>query len=79
MSDECHACLKCVSVCPEKNTPYLSSLKQSDVIKPWIYVVTIISLFLGGSLLAGVTGYWQTGISNNVLKTQAITEPLCAP
>ena len=65
MSDECHACLKCVSVCPEKNTLYLSSLKKNGIMKPWIYVVTISLLFLGGSLLAGATGYWQTGISNN--------------
>ncbi|MBW1864521.1 MAG: 4Fe-4S binding protein [Deltaproteobacteria bacterium] len=65
MSDECHACLKCVSACPEKNTLYLSSLKKNGVMKPWIYVVTISLLFLGGSLLAGATGYWQTGISNN--------------
>ncbi len=65
MSDECHACLKCVSVCPEKNTLYLSSLKKNGVMKPWIYVVTISLLFSGGSLLAGATGYWQTGISNN--------------
>ena len=65
MSDECHACLKCVSVCPEKNTLYLSSFKQSGVMKPWIYAATISLLFLGGSLLAGATGYWQTGISNN--------------
>ena len=65
MSDECHACLKCVSVCPEKNTLYLSSLKQSGVMKPWIYAVTISLLFSGGSLLARATGYWQTGISNN--------------
>jgi len=65
MSDECHSCLKCVSVCPEKSTLYLSSLKQRGVMKPWIYVTTISSLFLGGSLLAGAAGCWQTGISNN--------------
>jgi len=65
LSDECHACLKCVSACPEKNTLYLSGFKQTGVLKPWIYAVTISSLFLGGSLLAGATGYWQTGISNN--------------
>ncbi len=63
-SDECHACLKCVNVCPEDNTLYLSSFKHRGVMKPWIYGVTICSLFLGGSMLAGVAGYWQTGISN---------------
>ena len=31
--------------------------------KPWIYAVTISLLFLGGSLLARATGYWQTAIS----------------
>ncbi len=65
ISDECHACFKCVSVCPENNTLYLSSHKRGGVMKPWIYVVAICSLFLGGSLLARATGYWYTGISNN--------------
>ena len=32
--------------------------------KPWIYAVCISLLFLGGSLLAGTTGHWQTAISN---------------
>ena len=65
ISDECHACLKCVSACPEKNTLYLSTLKQSGVMKPWIYAVTISLLFLGGSLLASVSGHWQNAISTH--------------
>ena len=64
LSDECHACLKCVSVCPEKDTLYLSPSKQRGVIRPWIYAVCISLLFLGGSLAARATGHWQTAISN---------------
>jgi polyferredoxin len=64
ISDECHACLKCVSVCPEKQTLYLSAFKQGGVMKPWIYALSISLLFLGGSLVARATGAWQTGISN---------------
>jgi polyferredoxin len=67
ISDECHACLKCVSVCPEKSTLYLSPLKQGGIMKPWVYAVSISLLFLGGSLgslVARATGTWQTGISN---------------
>jgi len=64
ISDECHACLKCVNACPEKDTLYLSAFKKSGVIKPWIYAVSISLLFLGSSLLARATGTWQTTISN---------------
>lgn len=64
ISDECHACLKCVSVCPEKDTLYLSTFRQSGMMKPWVYALSISLLFLGGSLLARATGHWQTAISN---------------
>lgn len=65
ISDECHACLKCVSVCPEKNTIYISASKQIAKIKPWIYAVAICLLFLGGPTIGRLTGYWQTSISTN--------------
>ncbi len=65
ISDECHACFKCINACPEKNTLFLSSLKRGGFMKPWVYAATICSLFLGGSLLARATGHWQTAISNN--------------
>ena len=64
-SDECHACLKCVAVCPEKDTLYISASKRKAIFKPWVYATTICLLFIGGSVAARMTGYWQTGISNN--------------
>ncbi len=62
-SDECHACLKCVAACPEKDTLYISALKRKAVLKPWVYAAVICLLFIGGSLTARLTGYWQTSIS----------------
>lgn len=65
ISDECHACLKCVAVCPEKDTLYISAFKRNGIVKPWVYAATICLLFLGGSMLGRITGYWQTGISTS--------------
>ncbi len=64
LSDECHACLKCVSACPETDTLYLSASTRTAVMKPWVYALAICLLFLGGSLAGRVTGHWQTAISN---------------
>ncbi len=64
ISDECHACLKCVAVCPEKDTLFISASKRNAILKPWVYATAICLLFIGGSVAGRVTGYWQTGISN---------------
>jgi ferredoxin len=64
ISDECHACLKCVAVCPEKNTLYISSATGSGILKPLLYAATICLLFMGGSIIGRLTGHWQTSISN---------------
>ena len=64
ISDECHACLKCVAVCPEKDTLYLSSSTRSGILKPAHYAMIICLLFLGGSLIGRLSGHWQTSISN---------------
>ena len=65
ISDECHACLKCVAVCPEKDTLYISASRRNGILKPLAYAVMICMLFVGGSLIGRVTGYWQTSISNH--------------
>ena len=65
ISDECHACLKCVAVCPEKDTLYISASRRKGIIQPLAYALIICMLFAGGSLIGRVAGYWQTGISNN--------------
>jgi len=65
ISDECHACLQCVAICPEKDTLYISAAKRKGILKPWIYATAICLLFIGGSMAGRLTGYWQTGISNS--------------
>ena len=64
ISDECHACLKCVAVCPEKDTLYFSASTRSGILKPLVYAATICLLFMGGSIIGRLTGHWQTRISN---------------
>jgi hypothetical protein len=54
-----------VAVCPEKDTLYISASKRKAILKPWIYAAAVCLLFVGGSLAGRITGYWQTGISNN--------------
>jgi polyferredoxin len=65
ISDECHACLKCVSVCPETDTLTMSAFKRQGVLKPWMVAVGICLIFIGGSLAGRMTGHWQTNISIN--------------
>ena len=65
ISDECHACLQCVAVCPEKDTLYISAGRRSAIVKPLVYAVIVCLLFVGGSLIGRLTGNWQTGISNH--------------
>ena len=64
LSDECHACLKCVAVCPEKDTLYISSAKRSGMLNPLLYAAMICLLFMGASVIGRLTGHWQTSISN---------------
>jgi polyferredoxin len=64
ISDECHACLKCVAVCPEKDTLYISSAKRTGILNPLVYAVVICLLFIGGSIIGRLTGHWQTSITH---------------
>jgi polyferredoxin len=65
ISDECHACLQCVVVCPEKDTLYISAARRNAIVKPLAYAVIVCMLFVGGSLIGRLTGNWQTSISRH--------------
>ena len=65
ISDECHACLRCVAVCPEKDTLYISVTNRKAILRPWIYAAAVCLLFIGASLAGRLTGYWQTAVSDN--------------
>lgn len=54
-----------MAVCPEKDTLYISAAKRKAILKPWVYAAAICLLFITGSLAGRLSGYWQTGISNN--------------
>ena len=65
ISDECHACLQCVAVCPEKDTLYFSAFCKKAILKPWVYAAAICLLFIGGSAAGRITGRWQNSISGS--------------
>ncbi len=62
-SDECHACLQCVDACPVKDTLYFSATKKRVKLSPKAYAIIIVLLFLLGTTIARLTGYWQNSIS----------------
>ena len=62
-SDECHACLKCVTACPQSDTLYISVTKRKRIVKPVIFAAAVCLLFIAGPLAGSISGHWQTGIS----------------
>jgi polyferredoxin len=67
-SDECHACLQCVDVCPEKDTLYLSVLNNKHKMKRKIYAFSVIGIFLFGIVLANIFGVWHNSIKDEEYK-----------
>jgi len=63
-SDECHACLKCVAVCPEKEALHISTARRKALLKPALYAIVVCMLFIGGSMVGRVTGYWRNSITD---------------
>ncbi len=62
-SDECHACLQCVDVCPVEDTLYFSATRRHLKMPKWAYAVLIVAFFLVGTTIARLTGYWHNAIS----------------
>ncbi len=63
-SDECFGCLSCVAACPvpralRVETP---SFWQRPV-RPAVFAVLVVSLFVGGTLLARALGLWHSSIT----------------
>lgn len=63
-SDECHACLHCVDVCPVEDTLYLSATRRKFQIPRRAYAWAIILLFIVGTSLARIFGVWDNSISD---------------
>ena len=62
-SDECHACLQCVDVCPVKDTLYLSISPKKFHLSRKAYAFTLVLIFVLGTSVAQILGLWQNSIS----------------
>ncbi|MCX6133827.1 MAG: 4Fe-4S binding protein [Ignavibacteriales bacterium] len=69
-SDECTACLKCVEVCPVKNTLSLRTPKSSTDIPAWVFGGLVAGVFAAITGLAIMTGSWQNNISKEEYRVQ---------
>ncbi|MEW5908876.1 MAG: 4Fe-4S binding protein [Thermodesulfobacteriota bacterium] len=61
-SDECHACMNCIDICPVPGALHLSFVKTGRPVKPWIYATLVLLIFVGGSSLGKAAGYWQNDV-----------------
>lgn len=62
-SDECHACLRCVSVCPVDRTLRFSAVRGRVHLPRRGYAAALILLFVAGTFAARLSGRWQNAIS----------------
>ena len=62
-SDECMSCLKCVEVCPVKNTLAMKTSRTAKPVPTWVFGVLIGGVFMAVTGLAMLTGHWQNNIS----------------
>jgi len=62
-SDECHACLRCVDVCPVDRTLRLSAPGGRVPLSKPAYAAAVILLFAIGVSAARLGGYWRNAIS----------------
>jgi len=76
ISDECFACGKCVDVCPEEDTLFISLPKRRVKLPPWAIACMVVIIFLGGSFLARGTGLWHSGVSNQAYLTAMLENNL---
>jgi polyferredoxin len=76
-SDECHACLQCVDICPVKDTLYLSLTKKRFQVRRRVYAFAIVIIFILGTSLARLGNRWQNSISNDeyIYHMQHIDDP----
>ncbi len=78
ISDECTACALCISACPLEDTLALKTSTRSKPIPVWKFGVAVILVFVLGTSLANVTGYWHNSISDSEYqrRIQEINKPV---
>ncbi len=64
-SDECMGCLKCVDVCPVKNTLEMKTRHMKNTIPTWAFGALVGGVFVAVTGLAMLAGNWQNAISRD--------------
>ena len=79
VSDECTACALCVDICPVADTLQFKMSKQAKKYIPtWSFGLLVVGVFLVGTFLARITGYWQNSIGQEEYRKriQEIDKPV---
>ncbi len=63
-SDECTSCLRCVEVCPVKDTLLLRTSLVKKAPPTWVYGALVAGVFVAVTGLALLTNHWTNSISN---------------
>jgi len=64
-SDECHACFRCVDVCPVNHTLQASTKSGKIILTKKIYAGILMLLFVLAVGVARAAGVWRNSISND--------------
>jgi polyferredoxin len=66
-SAECTLCMSCVAVCPAKNALQVKVVRRRTV-PAWAIAAAVATIFLGGVLVARVTGHWNRHVPDEVVR-----------
>ena len=77
-SDECTSCMRCVEVCPVKETLLLRTSYIKKAPPTWVYGALVAGVFVAVTGLAMITHHWTNGISKEeyLHRFQEIETPL---
>ncbi len=77
-SDECNSCMRCVEVCPVKDTLLLRTRLSKKTVPTWAYGVLVTGVFVAVTGLAMLTDHWKNGISETeyLQRFQEIDSPM---
>ncbi|MBX7183714.1 MAG: 4Fe-4S binding protein [Vicinamibacteria bacterium] len=63
-SDECFACLSCVAACPVPRALRVETPSPwRQPVRPAVFAAVVVSLFVGGTLLARALGLWHSAVT----------------